>query len=40
MTEGLAYSIFTVAFMGGLATFALVMLVVAALLIRRNRTAR
>jgi hypothetical protein len=40
MTEGLAYRIFTVAFMGGLTGFALVMLVVAALLIRRNRTTR
>ena len=40
MTEGLAYSIFTVAFMGGLATFALVMLVVAAVLLFRNRTPR
>ncbi len=40
MTEGLAYSIFTAAFMGGLAAFALAMIVIAALLIRRNRAAR
>jgi hypothetical protein len=40
MTEGLAYSIFTAAFIGGLAAFALGMVVVAALLIRRNRSAR
>ncbi len=40
MTEGLAYSIFTAAFVGGLAAFALVMVVVAVLLVRRNQTAR
>jgi hypothetical protein len=39
VTEGLAYTIFTAAFIGGLAAFTLVMVIVAALLIRRNRTA-
>ena len=40
MTEGVAYEIFVVAFMGGLAAFALAMIVVAVVLFRRNRTAR
>ena len=37
MTEGLAYTVFVVAFIGGLAGFALVMVVVALVLLRRNR---
>jgi hypothetical protein len=40
VTEGLAYSIFTVAFMGGLAVFSVATLVIAVVLLRRNRTAR
>ncbi len=40
MTEGLAYRIFTAAFMGGLAAFAVALIVVAVVLFRRNRTAR
>ena len=40
MTEGLAYRIFTVAFMGGLAAFSVAMLVIALVLLRRNRTPR
>ena len=38
MTEGLAYSVFVVAFLGGLGVFALVMLVIAVVLIRKNRS--
>jgi hypothetical protein len=39
MTEGLAYTVFVAAFMSGLAGFALMMIVVAAVLLRRNRAA-
>jgi hypothetical protein len=40
MTEGIAYNVFVAAFMGGLATFTLVMLVVAGVLLRKNRSRR
>ena len=40
MTEGIAYNVFVAALMGGLAAFTLVMLVVAAVLLRRNRSTR
>jgi len=37
MTEGLAFKIFVTVFMGGLALFALAMVAVGVLLLRRNR---
>ena len=40
MTEGMAYRIFTGAFMGGLAAFSVATLVIALVLLRRNRTPR
>ena len=40
MTDGFAYTVFVVAFIGGLAAFAVAMIVVAVVLFRRNRTAR